>query len=130
MVVGAHALAVHGIPRATGDLDVWIEASPKNAERVWSALLAFGAPLDTVELSQSDLVQPDRVIQIGLPPRRIGVLTEISGVSFEDAWGDRVVHAVDGLLVPFIGRTHLVQNKRASGRTKDLADLEELGDSA
>lgn len=129
LVVGAHALAVHGIPRATGDLDVWIETSGDNATRVWEALASFGAPIDAAGLSQSDLEQPDRVIQIGLPPRRIDVMTEISGVRFADAWEARVVHAVEGLSVPFIGRDHLVQNKRATGRAKDLADLEELGES-
>ncbi len=130
MVVGAHALAVHGVPRATGDLDIWIETSPGNAARVWEALIEFGAPVSDVGLSESDLRQPDRVIQIGLPPRRIDVMTEISGVAFEDAWTDRVMHGVDGVTIPFIGRDHFVENKRATGRTKDLADLEELGETS
>ena len=126
MIVGAHALAVHGVPRATGDLDVWIETSEDNVARVWGALLTFGAPIEAVGLSQADLQQLDRVVQIGLPPRRIDLMTEISGVTFEDAWSDRVLHDVGGLRVPFLGREHLVANKRASGRQKDLADLEEL----
>lgn len=129
MVVGAHALAVHGVPRATGDLDVWIETSADNAARVWKALVEFGAPVTAVGLRESDLRQPDRVIQIGLPPRRIDVMTEISGVAFEDAWTDRVIHEVGGVTIPFIGRDHFVENKRATGRTKDLADLEELGEA-
>lgn len=129
MVVGAHALAVHGVPRATGDLDVWIETSADNAARVWKALIEFGAPINAVGLCESDLQQPDRVIQIELPPRRIDVMTEISGVAFEDAWTDRVIQEVDGVKLPFVGRSHFVENKRATGRTKDLADLEELGET-
>ncbi len=130
LVVGAHALAVHGVPRATGDLDVWIDATPENANRVWAALVAFGAPLHSVDLDVSQLSEPDRVIQIGLPPRRIDVLTELSGLTFVEAWPDRVLHDVDGLQVPFVGRPQLVQNKRATGRARDLADLEALGEEA
>lgn len=126
LVVGAHALAVHGVPRATGDLDVWIDPDADNASRVWSALLRFGAPVQAVGLSQSDLEAPDRVVQIGLPPRRIDLMTDISGVSFEDAWRARVVHRVEALDIPFIGKDELISNKRAAGRTKDLADIEEL----
>ena len=126
LVVGAHALAVHGVPRATGDLDVWIDASPANARRVWTALEEFGAPLDAVAIRLEDLVQPDRVVQIGLPPRRIDLLTRISGVGFAEAWDSRVIHEVEALPVPFIGRSDLVRNKRATGRTKDLADIEAL----
>lgn len=128
LVVGAHALAVHGVPRATGDIDVWIERSPENAARVWEALGAFGAPAAALGLERADLETPDRVIQIGLPPRRIDVLTDVSGLEFGAAWNDRVVHRVDHLDVPFLGRDALVRNKRASGRFKDLGDLEALGE--
>jgi hypothetical protein len=129
LVVGAHALAVHGVPRATGDLDVWIAADPTNAERVWAALLRFGAPVAAMGVSLDDLTLPDRVVQIGLPPRRIDILTAISGVGFDEAWPDRVTHEVGGLAVPFLGRAALVRNKRATGRTKDRADLEALGEA-
>lgn len=129
LVVGAHALAVHGVPRATGDLDVWIAADPANAERVWSGLMRFGAPVAALGVSRDDLTQPDRVVQIGLPPRRIDILTSISGVAFDEAWPERVTHEVDGLVVPFLGRAALVRNKRATGRTKDQADLEALGET-
>lgn len=129
LVVGAHALAVHGVPRATGDLDVWIAADPTNAQRVWSALLRFGAPVAAMGVSLDDLTLPDRVVQIGLPPRRIDILTSISGVAFDEAWPDRVTHEVGGLAVPFLGRAALVRNKRATGRTKDRADLEALGEA-
>ena len=129
LVVGAHALAVHGVPRATGDLDVWIARDGDNPARAWQALLRFGAPVAALGFSPEDLATPDRVLQIGLPPRRIDLLTPISGVGFEEAWAGRVTHDVNGLPVPFLGRAALVRNKRASGRAKDRADLEALGEA-
>lgn len=129
MVVGAHAMAVHGVPRATGDLDVWIAPDAGNADRAWSALVKFGVPVGTMGVTRADLGRPDQVVQVGLPPRRIDILTSISGVTFEDAWPDRVSHATEGLAVPFLGRAALVRNKRASGRAKDRADLEALGEA-
>jgi hypothetical protein len=128
LVVGAHAMAVHGVPRATGDLDVWIAADAGNVDRAWAGLLRFGAPVESMGVSRGDLSLPDQVLQIGLPPRRIDLLTSISGVTFEEAWPGRVTHEVEGLQLPFLGRASLVQNKRAAGRTKDLADLEALGE--
>jgi hypothetical protein len=127
LVVGAHALAVHGFPRATGDLDIWIDRDPANVERVWAALLRFGAPLDALEVSRQTLGTPGMVVQLGVPPRRIDLLTEISGVEFQEAWRARVENPVATLAVPFLGRRELLRNKRASGRAKDLADLEALG---
>ena len=129
LVVGAHAMALHGVPRATGDLDVWIARDAANAERVWSALLRFGAPVVAMGVLQADLIRPEQVVQIGLPPRRIDILTSISGIAFDEAWPGRVTHVVAGLAVPFIGRADLVRNKRASGRAKDQADLEALGEA-
>ncbi len=128
LVVGAHALAVHGVARATGDLDVWIDATPDNAARVWAALQAFGAPVETLDASVDDLSQPDRVLQLGLPPRRIDVMTDISGVEFDEAWESKVFQAIGSLDVPFLSRADLVRNKKAAGRTRDLADLEDLGE--
>lgn len=129
LVVGAHAMAVHGVPRGTQDLDVWVDPSPENAERVWQALAGFGAPLTTLGITRKDFTQPDAVIQIGLPPNRIDVLTAISGVpEFATAWKARSVHQVRGCLIPFLGRSALITNKLASGRRKDLADLEALGE--
>jgi hypothetical protein len=124
MVVGAHALAVHGRPRATGDLDIWIRATAENAERVWTALELFGAPLDQLRLP--DLHSADVVFQMGLPPKRIDILTSITGVEFEDAWGSRVIATVGALNVPTIGKDQLIRNKRATGRPRDLVDAEEL----
>jgi len=126
LLVGAYALAVHGVPRATGDMDVWIEPDQPNSERVWQALQAFGAPMAALKLSQTDLTEPGMVIQLGLPPRRIDLLTEISGVGFAEAWEARVTHEVDGLPLPFLNRETLLRNKRASGRPKDLLDAETL----
>ena len=128
LVVGAHALSVHGVPRATVDLDVWVDPSPENAKLVWAALAAFGAPLRSLGILESDFARPDMVAQIGLPPWRIDIMTGISGVTFEEAWGDRVESEFDGVRVPFIGRAAYIRNKRASGRLKDLADIESLGD--
>ncbi len=128
LVVGAHAMAVHGVPRATGDLDVWVAAEPENADRVMQALSRFGAPLASIGVTRADFARENQVIQIGLPPRRIDLLTSISGVGFEDAWASRVAHEIEGLSVPFLGRDALVRNKRASGRAKDRADLEALGE--
>jgi hypothetical protein len=124
LVVGAHAVAAHGHPRATGDLDVWVRPTPENAGRVWSALQSFGAPL--FELTREDLARPGVVFQIGVPPCRIDILTEITGVAFDDAWPDRLVAEVEGQPLPFIGRTALLANKRATGRPKDLGDVAAL----
>jgi hypothetical protein len=124
LVVGAHAVAVHARPRATGDLDLWVNASPENARRVWAALSAFGAPLD--QLTLADLERDDLIFQIGVVPNRIDVLTGISGVTFAEAWPDRTVITVDGREVPVIGKAALIRNKRASGRPRDLADVADL----
>lgn len=126
LVVGAHALAAHGVPRATGDLDLWVRASAENAERVWKALEQFGAPLH--HLTMDDLARPDVVFQIGVVPQRIELLTSITGVTFDDAWANRMYVEIDELEVPVLGRSELVRNKRAVGRTRDLADIEELGE--
>jgi hypothetical protein len=129
MVVGAHALAVHGVPRATADLDLWIDPDRANARRVWAALGSFGAPLEDLAVSEADLSRPDVVAQFGLPPNRIDVLTGVSGVRFDEAWPDRISAPFGDLpSVPFIGRAAFIKNKRASGRKRDLADLESLGE--
>ena len=128
LVVGAHALAVHGVPRATGDIDIWIERSRDNAVRVWRALEDFGAPAEALGIRPDDFEVRDVVVQIGLPPRRIDVLTGVTGLEFADAWATHVVHRVGDLEVPFLGRDALVRNKRATGRLKDLGDLEALGE--
>jgi hypothetical protein len=129
LVVGAHALALHGVPRATQDLDVWIDRDAQNVRTVLAALDAFGAPLESLGIDGADLQQPDRVIQIGVAPNRIDILTSLSGITdFERAWTQRVEQRIRGREVPFIGRDDLIATKRATGRRKDLGDLEMLGE--
>ena len=128
LIVGAHALAAHGIPRATGDIDIWVNATADNAARVLRALQAFGAPCD--DLTADDLTKPDTVFQIGVVPSRVDILSGISGVRFEDAWPRRTVVLIEGIEVAVLGREDFVTNKRASGRPKDLLDLELLGSNA
>lgn len=124
LVVGAYALAFHARPRATGDLDLWVDSSPENATRVHRALRAFGAPL--TDLSEADLTQPDLVYQMGVAPRRIDVMTSLTGLSFAEAWDSRVHGKLGEVGCCFIGRESLLRNKRALGRPRDLADVELL----
>jgi hypothetical protein len=124
LVVGAHALAAHGRPRATGDLDLWVRPSAANAERVWAALKRFGAPLDQIQ--PSDLTTDDLVFQIGVAPARIDIMTGVSGLTFDEAWPERLTVPIGELVVPVIGRDALIRNKRAAGRPRDLADIAEL----
>jgi hypothetical protein len=124
LVVGAYALAVHGRPRATGDLDLWIEATPDNARRAYAALRAFGAPLH--ELTLADLSTPGVVFQIGVTPLRIDILTDITGVRFAEAWPRRLPAVFGDVPVPVIGREDFLANKRATGRLKDRADAARL----
>ncbi|HXG68783.1 MAG TPA: hypothetical protein VNO70_27040 [Blastocatellia bacterium] len=121
MLVGAYAMAFHGFPRATGDMDLWIRCSDENAQRVWRALERFGAPL--FDLTVTDLQTPGIVFQIGVVPNRIDILTAIDGVEFDEAAPDCQQVEIAGLTIPVIGRAHLLQNKKASGRPKDLADI-------
>lgn len=131
LVVGAHAMAAHGVPRGTQDLDVWVDAGPENAERVYRALATFGAPLQSLGISPADFTTAEAVVQLGLPPNRIDILTGITGVqNFETAWEERLTVPVRGREVPFLGRATLLANKRAAGRPKDLADLHALGERA
>jgi hypothetical protein len=126
LLIGAYALAVHGRPRATGDLDLWVESTPANARRTLSALRAFGAPL--ADLREQDLCSPGVVFQIGIAPIRIDILTSATGVDFAGAWERRVEAAFQDVRVPVISKADLIANKRATGRTRDLADLEDLGE--
>lgn len=121
LIVGAHALAAHGLVRATKDLDVWIRPVQENAERTLDALRAFGAPLH--DLTSTDLVTPGVIFQIGVEPIRIDVLTAIDGVEFGDAWASRVPALFSDQQVAVLSRQHLKINKRASGRAQDLVDV-------
>ena len=126
--VGSYAVAAHGCPRATEDLDIWVRPSEPNSRRVMRALIQFGAP--TSRLSPADFQSDDLVFQMGNPPWRIDLLTSIDGVTFEEAWMDRHEWSVDGLTLPIISRRHLVINKRAAGRPKDIADAARLESDA
>ena len=123
LLVGAHALAVYGYPRATVDIDIWIDRSPENAERVWDALADFGAPLQDLKIRPTDLTRADIVAQFGLPPHRIDILTGVTGLTFERAWDNRNEENIEGLRVPVIGRADLIANKSATGRDKDRGDI-------
>jgi hypothetical protein len=124
MLVSAYAVAAHGLARATGDIDLWIKCSDENAHRVWQALIKFGAPLSN--LTKEDLTKPGTVIQLGNVPRRIDILTDITGVDFTAAHADQLMVNLEGLEIPVIGRSHLIQNKRAVGRPQDEADVARL----
>lgn len=123
LIVGAHAMAVHGVVRATGDIDILVRPTHDNARRVVRALEAFGAPVDAHGVTPDDFVVHDRVYQMGLPPRRIDLLTSIAGIDFDAAWSSRTALDVDGLTLSFIGLEALRTNERACGRAKDIADL-------
>lgn len=128
LVVGAHALAAHGYPRATGDLDIWVRPTKENAERVWQAIEKYGAPRRNLALE--DFCTSDTVFQIGIAPNRVDILTSIDGVTFDEAWEHRMETAVDKVRFFVLGREQLLKNKLAVRRPKDLADaawLEESG---
>lgn len=127
VVVGAVALAHHGFPRYTGDLDVLVRNSTENARRLESAAAEFG--LDGLGLKAPDFVDSYRVIQIGVPPNRIDLLTSLTGVTFEEAWASRIETAIGSTRINFIGREALIRNKRLTGRAQGKADLEALGAS-
>lgn len=124
LLVGAYALAAHGYPRSTGDIDIWINPTPTNAKKVYQALIKFGAPL--FDLTAEDLHQLGNVFQIGIAPRRIDILTGISGVEFAEAKEDFIRLELYGMELPFISLEKLIINKEASGRDKDLIDLKNL----
>lgn len=121
LVVGAYALAAHGLPRATGDIDILVRPERENAKRVMHALQVFGAPL--VELDLADLLRDDTVFQIGVSPTRIDIMTGISGVSFDEAWRGRLEVPIAGRPIAVIGLAELLRNKEATGRPKDQADV-------
>ena len=124
ILIGAYALAAHGFPRATMDIDIWVNPSSENAEKVYAALDKFGAP--TSQISVEDLSNEDTIFQIGVAPRRIDILTSISGVKFEEALNDSIKLTIEGIKVHILSTTHLIKNKLATGRPKDIDDVENL----
>ncbi len=126
VLVGGHAVAFHGHPRATKDMDVLIRASSSNAEKVYAALAAFGAPLQSFQVQAKDFASYDGMLQIGLPPRRVDIINRADGVSFDEAIAEGSSLSVEGRRIPVIGRAALIKNKRAAGRAQDAADIEAL----
>lgn len=124
LIIGGYALAAHGFPRATGDLDAWVWASDTNAAKIITALDAFG--FADVGITVSDLSREDTVVQLGYPPYRIDILTSIDGLEFTEAWASRVMVRINNMDVPFISRNDLITNKTAVGRPQDIADVHRL----
>jgi len=124
LLVGAYAMAAHGYPRATMDIDIWVMPSPQNADAVLRALRRFGAPLHN--LNKEDLHKDGTIFQIGVAPRRIDIITGASGLQFEEAYGRSLSVNIEGIEVHIPSIDDLIRNKRTSGRTKDLADAEAL----
>lgn len=126
LIVGGYALAFHGAPRFTGDIDIFVRPSSENASRVLEALAAFGFRFPN--LTVADFQNPDKVVQLGVPPVRIDIITSISGVSWEEAEAAKEPGSFGDVPVSYIGRREYIKNKRSAGRKKDLADIEALGE--
>jgi hypothetical protein len=124
LVIGGYAVAVHGHPRYTKDLDVWIQVSPENARRLVKAIREFG--FESLGLTENDFMTPDQVIQLGFPPNRIDLIVQADGVEFDACYPSRMEIDIEGVRVNFIDLENLKRNKKASGRYQDLADLENL----
>ncbi|MCC6603423.1 MAG: hypothetical protein IT327_09455 [Anaerolineae bacterium] len=124
LLIGGYAIGYHGYPRATNDLDVWVAIDPKNAQKIVTALQQFG--FQTSDLTDELFLQEKSIVRMGVPPMRIEILTTISGVDFEESFQARIETILDGVEVNLISLSHLKQNKKASGRYKDLDDLEHL----
>lgn len=124
LVIGGYAVGLYGYPRATGDMDVWIAVNGTNAHRVFEIIKEFG--FNIPDLNESLFEQKDKVIRMGNPPLRIEILTSVSGIDFEKSYQNRKVEQIEGIPVNFIGLEDLIKNKKASGRHKDLDDVEHL----
>jgi hypothetical protein len=121
IIVGAYALAAHGLPRATGDIDIWVENSSDNAQKIMRALVRFGAPISG--LSEDDFVSRDMIVQLGVEPCRIDLLTSIDGVEFDMAWKNRITITIADMELPVLSKAELLQNKLAANRDKDKSDI-------
>jgi hypothetical protein len=124
LLIGGYAVGYHGYPRATGDMDIWIAMKPENASKLVTSLQEFG--FDVPELSEDLFLKEGKVIRMGFPPIRIEIITSISGVDFEECYDAKIKDVIDGIEVDIINLVHLKKNKKASGRYKDLNDLENL----
>lgn len=128
LIVGGYAFSYHAEPRYTKDLDIWVEPTPANAAAVWKALASFGAPM--ADVTTEDLSRPGLVIQLGIEPNRIDIVTSIDGVSFEEGWQGRVESTYGEAAIQVIGRRELIRNKLACGRPQDVADVARLNGSS
>jgi hypothetical protein len=124
LVIGAHAVAAHGFLRGTRDLDIWIRPTRENAERVWRALVHFGAPLQNVTMD--DLHTPEMIYQLGVDPTRIDFITTPTGLEFDEAWKNRVFVRVENREYPFLSKADVIRSKRATARPQDLVDADKL----
>jgi hypothetical protein len=124
LLVGAYAMGAHGYPRATGDIDIWVEPSVDNSRRVYRSLVTFGAPLH--EIDEATFTKSGIVFQIGVAPRRIDIITAISGVMFDQAYQNCQIIEIEELPIPILSRSDLIKNKRATGREKDRLDADRL----
>lgn len=124
LLVGAYAMGVHGYPRATGDIDIWVEPTAENSARVYCSMTVFGAPLH--EIDETTFTTPGVVFQIGVAPRRIDIITTISGVGFNDAYQQRQIVEMEDMSIPILSLGDLIRNKRATGRDKDRLDADQL----
>lgn len=128
LVVGSFALAFHGAPRYTGDMDLLVKPDPENSRRIIAALTDFG--FTSLGLADDEFIEPDQVIQLGVPPVRVDLMTAIEGVSWDEAWASRSPGDCGGVPVHYLGREQFIANKRAAGRPKDLADIAKLVEEA
>lgn len=124
LIVGAYAMAGHGYPRATGDIDIWVEPSEENSEKVCKSLAAFGAPGEFY--NKNTFEEKGIILQIGVVPRRIDILTHIGDVEFREAWNNRKIVEIEDLRIPMIGIEELIKSKLSAGRDKDIADVKRL----
>ena len=124
LVVGAYAMGVYGYPRATGDFDIWVEASAENSKKIYKTLSEFGAPLSSA--TEKTFAEKGIIFQIGVAPRRVDIITHIDGVTFKDAHKTKEVIEIDGLQVPFLSKENLIKNKQSTGREKDKLDVKYL----
>lgn len=124
LIVGGYAVGIHGYPRYTGDLDIWLHNSPDNADKILKAVNEFG--FSTYGLKSEDFTKPENIIQLGYPPLRIDLLTHIDGVSFDECFPNRKEVIIENLTVNFIGYHDLLKNKKESGRNRDKDDIENL----
>lgn len=121
LIVGAYAMGVYGYPRATGDFDIWVDASIENSKKIYQSLSEFGAPLSNI--TEKTFVKKGVIFQIGVAPRRIDILTHIDGVIFEEAYKARKTIEIEGLRLPFLSKENLIKNKQSTGREKDKLDV-------